>query len=139
MDVLFHNLALTENWVVVISIKWLSYDTMPLSYISISVAKYVQKKRGQVEKERRNNMEKCDFSIIAIRNSGEKKTRTQRFFHFLKSIHFWNSVFHLMKTRYFSWCHQGLVGKVWWSFKNEWISKLHMFEMVGHLSEKKIL
>ena len=82
MDVLFHNLALTENWVVVISIKWLSYDTMPLSYISISVAKCVQKKRGQVEKERRNNMEKCDFSIIAIRNSGEKKLERKDFFTF---------------------------------------------------------
>ena len=28
---------------------------------------------GQVEKERRNNMEKCDFLIIAIRNSGENR------------------------------------------------------------------
>ena len=37
---------------------------------------------GQVEKERRNNMEKCDFSIIAIRNSGEKKLDRKDFFTF---------------------------------------------------------
>ena len=29
----------------------------------------------------------------------------------LKSIHFWTSVFDFMKTRYFSWCQQGLAWK----------------------------
>ena len=29
----------------------------------------------------------------------------------LKSIHFWNSVFHFMKTRSVSWCQLGLAGK----------------------------
>jgi hypothetical protein len=51
-------------------IKRLTNDTMPLSYISISIAKCTTKMRSG---RKRNNMEKCDFSIIAIRNSGKKR------------------------------------------------------------------
>ena len=57
---------------IIMFIKRLTNDTMPLSYISISIAKCTTKMRSG---RKRNNMEKCDFSIIAIRNSGKKRNQ----------------------------------------------------------------